>query len=286
MKKTILITMIATAVLLTGCSSNTASSSDASESSGAPAESQAAQTTEEAATTAELTDTSSQPSTAEAVPSADTAESSAPDTADTNEESGAFALTGPGGDVIPASAISRVDASDEDDYIANGISATNWRQVETSGFTYLAEPGGEYKRVDLGEMICGLTLFDAGCVFSAENKAESGSHADESFFSSSYAEFEGSVELSGTLTTAAGDSGLVEAGSVIFTPDEGAQLPIMNYKFDPDKGVYYPEDSMYPAIVVTGVQPQTEGEHVTITLSGISMSSSVDNFSIIRASAE
>ena len=67
---------------------------------------------------------------------------------------------------------------------------------------------------------------------------------------------------------------------------DGAQLPIMNYKFDPDKGVYYPEDSMYPAIVVTGVQPQTEGEHVTITLSGISMSSSVDNFSIIRASAE
>lgn len=136
--------------------------------------------------------------------------------------------------------------------------------------------------MNIGDEICGLTLFDGGCVFSADNKAESGAHADESYFSSGFAEFEGSIELSGTLTTAAEDSGLVEAGSVVFTPDDGAKLPIMNYMYDSDKGVFYPEDSAIPAIVVTGVEPQTEGEHVTLALSGISMTSIVNNASIVR----
>lgn len=278
MKKTILITMIAAAVLLTGCSSNisnTSNTSSASEASGTSSESQAAQITEEAAPTAEL----SQAETSGSASTVDTAESESPEIP---EESGEFALAGPGGDRISASDIARVDASDEEDYIANGISATNWRQAETNGFAYLAEPGGEYKRVNIGDEICGLTLFDGGCVFSADNKAESGAHADESYFSSGFAEFEGSIELSGTLTTAAEDSGLVEAGSVVFTPDDGAKLPIMNYMYDSDKGVFYPEDSAIPAIVVTGVEPQTEGEHVTLALSGISMTSIVNNASIVR----
>lgn len=279
MKKITSLSMMLAAVLLAGCSANTAEP-------GQPAsQGVQAQTTEESAPADELvTPTAQEPSG-----TVDTAEPETPETSEvpaTAEASGEFALIGPGGDRVTAEELSRVDASDEADYLANGISATNWRQAEVSGFTYLAEPGGEYRRVRIGEEICGLTLFDADCVFDAGKEQQSGAHADECWFSSGFAEFEGTIQLSGTIAVAPEDIGLVEAGTVVFTPDEGTQLPVMNYLYSAEQGVYYPAEAMYPLIAVSGVTPQTDGERVTISLSGITMSSSVNSFSVVRGNAE
>lgn len=278
MKKKIAISVILSAVLLAGCSANTP------ESSAAQTESRA-QTTEESVPTEELTAPTT-PTAQAPTATVDTAEPESPATAEAPDTSAEFALIGPGGDRVTAAEITRVDASDEEDYIANGISATNWRQAEVNGFTYLAEPGGEYHRVSIGEEICGLTLFNANCVFNSERDQGTGEHADEGLFSSSYAEFEGTVRVSGTLSTAPEDIGLVDAGSVLFTPDDGTQLPIMNYLYSAEQGVYYPEEAVYPLIAVTGVTPQSEGEQVTLLLSGISASSSVNGYSVLRAAAE
>lgn len=271
MKKITALTMIAASVLLAGCSANTAGSG----STTSPPEQ--AQTTEESVSAEELTATAQTLSG-----TVDTVEPETPENRATEEAPAAeFVLVGPGGDRVTADEITRVDASDEADYIANGISATNWRQAEVSGFTYLAEPGGEYRRVGIGEEICGLTLFDAGCVFNADNEQGTGIHADECWFSSGYAEFEGTVRISGTLGFEQADIAQV----VVFTPDEGALLPVMNYRYNADQGVYYPEE-VNPSIKVTGVEPRTDGEHVTILLSEVTMSSSVNNFSIVRGNAE
>lgn len=268
------------ALLLTGCSGGTGSSTDTEPSSAGSAP------TEEhseisAAGTAESNMENSSAISAEIPGTVDTVEALPEET----HESAGFALYGPGGDKIEQSEITRVDASDEADYMANGLSATNWFQASVSGSTYLAEPGGEYKRYKIGDDICGLTVFDAGCVFSAERDSAKYGSGRERYFASGYAEFEGSVTASGTIGILDEDTDNLEAGSVIFTPDSGTELPVMNYISSGDKGISYPADAMYPYIVLTGVTVENDGSHATLTLSGITVSSIVNGFSVMRAAA-
>lgn len=277
MKKTTIALSLIMALLLTGCSGGSSTDTDPASSGSVPTEEQSDIS---AAGTAESSMESSSAVSDEIPGTVDTVEAQPEET----QESGEFVLYGPGGDKIGKSEITRVDASDEEDYMANGLSATNWFQASISGFTYLAEPGGEYKRYKIGDDICGLTVFDAGCVFSTESENAVGS-GRERYFASGYAEFEGSVTASGTLSIL--DEGMdnIEAGSVIFTPDSDTALPVMNYKSSGDTGVTYPADSMYPSIVLTDITPETDGVHATLTLSGISVSSMVNGFSVIRAAA-
>lgn len=202
-------------------------------------------------------------------------------TAEAPAESG-FVLTGPGGDIVKPEEMTRVTASDEQDYIANGINSGNWEQVEVSGFTYLAEPGGQYRRVRTGEEICGLTLMDCGCVFSAEKEVQPGANSAQSWFSSAWAEFDGSAELTGTLAPVFETSDIAQEGDFIFSPDESPELPVMDYTFTGDDGVTAPPAGTYPVIIVSGADV-TENTHVRATLAGITMSASVNGNSIVRA---
>lgn len=274
-RKTTIVTALLISLLLAGCSNGSESNK---------------QTTEQVQNTSQVT---AEPDTSEVTQQASVPDSTtqAPGTIDTDEVQSAeasdveFALYGPGGDRVAASEITRIDASDEEDYMANGISATNWMQAEISGFTYLAEPGGEYKRLKIGDEICGLTVFDAGCVFSAEREVMPGTYSNQSYFSSGYAEFEGSAVVSGTLSVLAESNGMLEAGSVILTPDSDVQLPVMNYQFSAETGVDYDRQSMYPYIVLTDVTIDSDNVHASLTMNNITESSMVNGFSVIRASA-
>ena len=279
MKKKITTTMILASLLLTGCSANTSSADSSAAVTAAPTTEY--RTTEETAPTDELE--SSAPAASAETSAVDTAE--ADNTESSSQAEQGYVLKGPGGDIVTAAEVTRVDAIDEDDYRANGLSETNWRQAECSGFAYAAEPGGAYRRISMGDEICGLTVFNAECVFNSDNPERAGQHADEGSFSSGFVEFEGSVQLTGTLSVCAESSGLVDAGSVIFTPDAGAQLPVMNYTFTEEDGVTYPADDMYPPIVLSGVETDADGAHAAVTLTGISMSSSVNFGSVVRAEA-
>lgn len=278
MKKTTIASALILTLLLAGCSNGSNDDQQSSENSQTTAsvaeESSAADTTS-------AEQTSAPDETSQTVPgTVDTAEAQSGEASDVE-----FALYGPGGDRIAQSEITRIEASDEEDYKANGISADNWIQAEISGFTYLAEPGGEYKRYNVGDEICGLTVFDAGCVFSAVNTDSSGKYGNECYFSSGYAEFRGSKTVSGTLSILAEDTGILEAGSVIFTPDSGAELPVMNYIFSGETGVTYPQETVYPYIALTDVTVENNGEHATLTMDNITVSSMVNGSSVMRASA-
>lgn len=279
MKKTTIALSLIMALLLTGCSGgNSSVDTDTSVSESSQTEGTTGTSAESPAESSSMAEPEG---SAEAPGTIDTEESQPTE----SQESAGFALYGPGEDKIEPSEITRVDASDEADYMANGLSDSNWIQASISGFTYLAEPGGEYRRVSVGDDICGLTVFDAGCVFSADNEKSEGAFGSESWFSSGYAEFEGTVTASGTLSVLSEDDGIIEAGSVVFTPDSGTQLPVMNYQFSGDTGVTYPADAMYPPIVLTGVTVDSEGAHATLSMNGITVSSMVNGSSVMRAAA-
>lgn len=280
MKKTLLVTALAMITLMAGCSGGTAGSSLQESSLQDSADVTAGSDVETHATEENSKAPESTSKTSDAHGTVDIQEP-----AGTSEAPAEFALYGPGGDKIEQSDITRVMASDEEDYKLNGISSDNWIQAEISGTTYLAEPGGEYRRVKVGDEICGLTVFDAGCVFSADNEVQPGEFSNESWFSSGYVEFEGSVTVSGTLSILAEGTDMLEAGSVLFTPDEGTQLPVMNYLFSGEKGVYYDKDNMFPVIVLSDVTPDSDTGHATLTLESITMSSMVNSNSLVRAKA-
>lgn len=275
-KKTSIISVLLISLLLSGCSDRVESSVQTSAS--ATSEETSGPDTNEISQQAPVAE-----NTEDTVQAPGTIDTEEPQTAEISNAE--FALYGPGGDKIDPAEITRVDAFDEEDYKANGISADNWIQASISGFTYLAEPGGEYRRMNIGDEICGLTIFEAECVFSADRNAVSGLYGNQSYFSSGYAEFEGSAAVSGTLSVLSESNGMLEAGSVIFTPDDGVKLPVMNYKFSAETGVTYDQQEMYPYIVLTDVTPENDRSHAALTMNNITVSSMVDGFSVMRASA-
>lgn len=283
MKKTLSILIIAAVLAASGCSAgNSAPSAVPTTEESAPSGEELAQTAEHGVPTV---DSAEEPSVSSGAPAADTAEvpaaTSAAETAESPAEGG-FVLTGPGGDIVKPEELTRVTALDEADYIANGINSGNWEQAEASGFTYLAEPGGELRRVRLGEKICGLTLMDCGCVFSAEREVQPGEYSAQSWFSSAWAEFDGSAELTGTFEPVYETNDIAQAGEYLFTADEAPELPVMDYKFSGDTGVTAPPAGTYPVIVVRG-KDLPGNTHGTVVLTGFSMSAVVNGSSVVRA---
>lgn len=272
-RKTIIISALLLSLMISGCSNQ----SESSRQTSVPVTSY--ETSEP--DTHDVTEQASVTESTEQIPgTVDTTEAHSVEASDVE-----FALYGPGDDKVEPSEITRINASDEEDYKANGISADNWIQAEVSGFTYLSEPGGEYKRMKLGDEICGLTVFEAECVFLNENDTATGAYSDQRYFSSGYAEFEGSVAVSGTLSVLPEDNGMLDAGSVIFTPDSDVKLPVMNYQYSAETGVDYDRQAMYPYIVLTDVTPENDESHALLTMNNITVSSMVNGFSVMRANA-
>lgn len=117
------------------------------------------------------------------------------------------------------------------------------------GFTYLAEPTGiclnsrdnsdifnadeltfegapqnapsEYKRYNIGDTICGLTLTDAGTNFYYGG------------VESCWAELEGSVTMTGYVTIAPEDDYGIDEGDIFFVPcPDNDLLPVINFRYE------------------------------------------------------
>lgn len=150
------------------------------------------------------------------------------------------------------------------------------------GFIYLAEPSGicrtsrdnadvfdadaarftdisrsskrDYKRVNVGETFCGLTLAEAQVNFArgldtseyvlGDGSTKLGSELGfpEIYFMGGMASFEGEVTMTGYLCAAAENEQSLMAGDIIFIPSDcECTLPVMGYRLDPDVGiVHYP----------------------------------------------
>lgn len=168
------------------------------------------------------------------------------DSADTAEpkQYGVFAV-GLDGMEVPEEELSNVYAENTDDYpdIYQLVSAVG------EGFTYLAEPTGiclnsrdnadifnedeltfegmpqnapsEYKRYNIGDTICGLTLTDASTAFYYGG------------VDSCYAELEGSAAMTGYITIAPEDEYGIDEGDILFVPCPGNDLlPVINFRYE------------------------------------------------------
>ncbi len=275
------ISVIAALSMLTACSGvNGSSVSDSEESSQTKSTSPARQESSEASS-----ETSSEASVESSEPTE--SKSSEPDKTESNT---GFLLGAPGGDEVRSTECTKITA--EDDADGGAVTASNWLQASVVGFTYMEEPNGGYRRVSTGDEILGFTVGEAECTFANCGQEKIGS---EAYFSSGYAELVGSATLNGTIRAATEDGFSYSAGDLLFLPDEDSRvLPVMNYSYGSDCGVYTKVDengNMYPDIIVTAgsyvdtSEIPTDGTpvHVLITLDKISMSSSVDVSSNIRA---
>lgn len=292
MKKYFSIAVIIAALMLSACSgSSTSSVTDSQETSQTEQSSQVTQDEQnEQDGQNEQTEQTTQSSQESSDASSETVSESSDSEQSTPDGGTSFILYGPGGDVVSSDEFSRVDTLND----AQGvITADNWRQASIYGFTYMAEPGSEYKRVKTGDNILGFTVGETECTFTNDETPER--IGSEGAFSSGYAELEGNVTLNGTIHAATEDGFSYSAGDLLFVPDEDSRvLPVMNYSYSSDAGVYTKVDesgNMYPDIIITAgsfvdtsVIP-TDGTpvHVLITLEKISMSSSIDVSSNMRA---
>lgn len=275
------ISVIAALSMFTACSgANGSSVSESEESSQTESTSQAQQ---------ESSETSSETSSEASVESFEPTESESSEPDKTESNTG-FLLFGPGGDDVRSTECTKITAADDAD--GGAVTASNWLQASVVGFTYMEEPNGGYRRVSTGDEILGFTVGEAECTFANCGQERIGS---EAYFSSGYAELVGSATLNGTICAAAQDGFSYSAGDLLFLPDEDSRvLPVMNYSYGSDFGVYTKVDengNMYPDIIVAAGSNvdasaiPTDGTpvHVLITLDNISMSSNVDLNSNIRA---
>ncbi len=165
-------------------------------------------------------------------------------TAETTAETGPYGVTATGLDGIKV-------AEEELSAIYVDKAGAGYELVSArgEGFTYLAEPTGiclnsrdnsdifnaeeltfegvprnapsEYKRYNIGDTICGLTLTDGGTNFSYGG------------VDSCWAELEGSVTMTGYVTIAPEDDYGIDEGDIFFVPcPDNDLLPVINFRYE------------------------------------------------------
>lgn len=216
--------LITSASMLTACANGTASESASSQTSASTTEQTTASTTEQ--TTASTTEqTSEQP------------ESSAP--AETDKLP--IVVPAPGGYEVKPSDIATIFGEDGQ-ITPEQITEDNWFSMECNTFCYAAEPTGfnlnsfegtitedteiaeygdnTYKRVEVGDTICGFTVTSANSSLSQSVGFVGGQIT--------LAE---SAELTGWARLAPADDGYTMKGDVEFIVDsDSMKLPVMNFK--------------------------------------------------------
>lgn len=234
--------LLATALMLTGCSGNVQSVPDDTSSS-----------------VSEQTELDNSSSAHEETSAPDT--SSAEDNSEPKEAELPVFLTYPDGERVRASEIDTIAA--ESELSPEQLTADNWWNLTTSGFAYLAEPSGfnqstfegtfsvaltdrvvdeiTYRRVNVGESICGFKVKSANCSFSAWGNAEQPNGVG---FIGGTVELDGTVELTGWARLAPEDDGYTARGDVEFVVDsDSMKLPVMYFFAETERGVF---SMMYP----------------------------------------
>lgn len=204
------------------------------------------------------------------------------------------------------------------------LTEDSWFYAICDGFAYIGEPTGicfnsidnadifdettwtfdglpqyaptEYKRLEVGDEICGLTVKSALTEFYTDNVSEATKSIPEIYFRYSSAAFEGSVTMTGYLSIAPEDDYGIGEGDIFFVPAPDSELlPVMNYTFD-GSGIYnklyisgnndFKWVTEYPtirtgnindsALNFSGIPQDNSYVKVKITVDDIVMSSAVD----------
>lgn len=278
MKKRLIIFTLICAALFTACSgSGGADGSQITAPVGGEAETEPVTepVTESVIATAE---TSAPDSTAQADVSDtvfETTESGSPAQTDNEDNEEAFykVLYGPNMDKISEEDITKKEISEDGRVM----------YVKCDGFVYLAEPTGAcfnsvenpdlfdgvnfvfkgsapsaavYKRYNVGDSICGLTVATASTVFMPGMTPSS---HEEKYFNLGSVTFDGSASLTGYLIILTDyEYAVGDEGDVIFIPDGKSQtLPILNYnKVSDERGVY--SDYVERCFSLAGLAYQSE----------------------------
>ena len=144
----------------------------------------------------------------------------------------------PDGTPIKAGDISSINA--ETELTPDKLTEDNWWSINTTGFVFAAEPSGynistfagnfnpeevpeyddiTYRRINVGESICGLKLTSADCSFAQSQGFVGGS-----------ARLEGTIEVSGWARLAPEDDGYTARGDIEFVIDaDSMKLPVIYY---------------------------------------------------------
>lgn len=201
-------------------------------------------------------------------------------------------LVGLAGDRILKSEITTVFTSDGSDCAPADLTEEKFSAVLCDGFAYVAEPSKlarndrdnedsydsanmqftditsepvkNYKRLNVGDTICGLTLKEAQVNFARGSEQMSFEMKDgsqktgaelglpEIFFSGSSAKFDGEMSMTGYICRIASDVyGVGGVGDIVFVPSDGeANFPVMSYRLGGDDGFYH-ISQMYSASGLT-----------------------------------
>ncbi|MGN0687195.1 MAG: hypothetical protein ACI4KA_03715 [Oscillospiraceae bacterium] len=267
-----------------------------------------------------------------------TVSSEAPDVSvpDETEEPLSFDLIGLMGEKIKPSEIVKISSVSGEQLTAADLTEDNWNYISCKGFAYAAEPTGlnynnidtpemfddetysfkdipeaapnEYRRIQPGDVICGLTVTSANTDLFSEQVTSMGADptVPGSYFSGCTVTFDGSAEMTGYLAMPPKDDYSVFEGDMFFVPEPGCNvLPVINFKYNTDKMcventlfINMLDDFIwtteYPSIYAGNIStasadvsdlPQDGRYHkVKLTVDNISMRASVNWFSKIECS--
>lgn len=264
MKKIIALICVVSVIAVAGCSAEE-TGSDISDSS------------DISSTVIETKDSSEITPTADTSVNSDTSDDTA-DTADNSatsesSEGGATFLKGLASDTIYTSDFKEIFSEDGSDIAPEDFSYDNFSAVLCQGFTYLAEPSGicrtnfdnsdvydsssmtfsdypvekirNFKRFNVGDTVCGLTVTSAETNFAKYAESSTFWKADgttvtgaelnlpEIYFLGSTAEFSGEISVEGYISISSEDQYGITTGDILFLPTEGV-LPVMGYELDAD----------------------------------------------------
>lgn len=317
MRKQLALAAVLSALLLTACSGGNPSDSTENSQNGISSES-----------SAETVNTA--PETAES----DVPHVSPPlDPKDLEGIADLDSLYGPDGVKVDKSELTSIQYGFDDD---GNEDKTKWICASSDHLAYYSEPQGfsynsvdnidifdienfffitkeptitEYKRCAVGDKLGDLTVSYVSSMFGTVNAdvifvtspdtevqgRELG--IPEVFFMGSDISFEGSVDMTGYIFICPEDEGYDARGDIFFTPDaESCVLPVVNFSFNPDKGIYTRSNTMthdgefffmsdYPSIYAGNIfnseldfddYPIGESIKVKLTADNISMRSNVD----------
>lgn len=189
-------------------------------------------------------------------------------------------LVGLAGDKIRFEDISTVITSDGGECSPEELTEERFSAVLCSGFAYIAEPQltarndrdnadvydeanmaftdtssaplKNYKRLNVGDTVCGLTLREAEVNFargaeqtvfdlndgSQKTGAELG--LPEIYFTHCSAKFDGEIEMTGYISRSTENVYNIAVGDIIFVPCDGeGNFPVMSYRLNGDDGFFH-----------------------------------------------
>lgn len=210
-------------------------------------------------------------------------------------------LVGLTGDRISKSEITQVFNADG----SSEYSDENFQSVLCNGFVYLAEPSIDcvnsvdnadtfdsetmtfagmsadklknYKRVNVGDTISGLTVTAAQSNFAVDSMDGFDKNAlyekfPEIYFNAGSCEFSGELTMTGYACVIPEDEYGIESGTILIVPSGECPLPVMGYASDEENGIYHRANiGMHGDFTWVGEYGQINIGNINLTTADVSM---------------